>query len=373
MGVDITTLRDGDQPARHELRRQAFGRVDAYDPHRPMPPVEQVVAAYAGDRLVGAVSILDDHQYLGGRPVGCGGVANVGVVADHQGRGLARTMMREAFARMRGLGLPVSALYPTTATLYRSLGYELAGTNSMTAVEVPQLPTGDPSVVIEPAGYDAIRAVYDRVAPGNDGWLRRSDARWATLAHDFAAATDPKAVYVARRDGDAVGAIAYRQVAGERRFVDLSVSQLVAVDRAALRSLLGLLAAHGTMAGTARTPLPEWLVQPVVDHGQRLTRTFAMSWMLRLLDAPAAIAARGYRPEVSAEVHLELHDDVLPHHDGRWVLTVRDGEGQLEPGGRGELRVDIRELAAAYAGFPVEHPALATPFTGRPPSLVDFF
>lgn len=373
MGVDITTLRDGDQPARHELRRQAFGRVDPFDPDRPMPPPERVVAAYAGDRLVGAVSILDDHQYFGGRAVPCGGIAGVGVAADHQSRGLARAMMREAFARMQALGLPVSALYPTTATLYRSLGYELAGTNSMTAVDVPQLPTGDPSIALEPGTYDEVRAVYDRVAPANDGWLQRSDARWATLAHDFAAATEPKAVYLARRGGDVVGAIAYRQVSGERRFVDLSVSQLLAVDRAGLRSLLGLLAAHGTMAGTVRTPLPEWLVQPVVDHGQRLNRTFAMSWMLRLLDAPAAIAARGYRPEVDAEVHLELHDDVLPHHDGRWVLTVRDGEGRLERGGRGELDVDIRELAAAYAGFPVEHPALATPFTGRPPSLVDFF
>ena len=52
------------------------------------------------------------------------------------------------------------------------------------------------------------------------------------------------------------------------------------------------------------------------------------SWMLRLLDAPAAIAARGF-PAVDLAVPLVVADDLCPANSGRWELTVRAGAGRL--------------------------------------------
>jgi hypothetical protein len=100
--------------------------------------------------------------------------------------------------------------------------------------------------------------------------------------------------------------------------------------------------------------------------------------MLRLLDAPAAIAARGF-PATDLAVPLLLADDLRPANAGRWDLTVRSGRGSLtryrtgqvhapdtpaSPSGQQSgqqsgqhggpaLELGARGLAALYAGTPV--------------------
>jgi hypothetical protein len=91
------------------------------------------------------------------------------------------------------------------------------------------------------------------------------------------------------------------------------------------------------------------------------------SWMLRLLDAPAAIAARGF-PATVLTVPLQITDDLRPANSGRWDLTVRAGEGRLSryrtdrvpaspsgspPSESASLALGARGLAALYAGTPV--------------------
>ena len=73
--------------------------------------------------------------------------------------------------------------------------------------------------------------------------------------------------------------------------------------------------------------------------------------MLRLVDVPAALQARGYPPDLHADLHLDVRDDLLPANSGRIVLTVEDGHGRVRPGGAGHLRLGVRELAAIYTGF----------------------
>ena len=50
-----------------------------------------------------------------------------------------------------------------------------------------------------------------------------------------------------------------------------------------------------------------------------------LRWMLRIVDLPAAIAARGWRPGVRVTVDLDVRDRHAPWNDGRWRLHV-DGE-----------------------------------------------
>jgi predicted acetyltransferase len=85
--------------------------------------------------------------------------------------------------------------------------------------------------------------------------------------------------------------------------------------------------------------------------------------MLRVLDVSAALAARGY-PPVSGEVHLAVHDAHFPANAGRRVFTVDAGKGSTREGGRGDVTVDVRGLAALYSGF-------ATPYTLRAAGLLD--
>jgi len=49
--------------------------------------------------------------------------------------------------------------------------------------------------------------------------------------------------------------------------------------------------------------------------------------------------------------YLELRDAVLAGNQGRFVLRVRDGRGQLEPGGRGGPALAIGAFSSLYTGW----------------------
>lgn len=61
-------------------------------------------------------------------------------------------------------------------------------------------------------------------------------------------------------------------------------------------------------------------------------------WMTRLVDLAGAVEARGWPGVADAQIHLHVSDDLAGWNDGRWVLTVKDGQGLLEEGGRGSVR-----------------------------------
>ncbi len=75
-----------------------------------------------------------------------------------------------------------------------------------------------------------------------------------------------------------------------------------------------------------------------------------MPWMTRMVDAPGALEARGYAQGLSATLGFELSDPLLPHNRGRFRLRVERGRAKVEKGGRGDLRLDVRALAALYTG-----------------------
>jgi hypothetical protein len=111
-------------------------------------------------------------------------------------------------------------------------------------------------------------------------------------------------------------------------------------------------------------------------------------WMLRVVDAPAAIAARGFPPAVSLSVPLVISDRARPANSGRWQLSVSDGKGILiqngpvsspataasaadggSPAADGSLPLTVgaRGLAALYAGTPVSTLRLAGLAAGGAP------
>src|SRR4029450_7408252 len=55
--------------------------------------------------------------------------------------------------------------------------------------------------------------------------------------------------------------------------------------------------------------------------------------MLRVVAAPAAIAARGFPAATSLTVPLRITDETRPANCGRWRLTVGGGAGAPSPPG----------------------------------------
>jgi predicted acetyltransferase len=139
-----------------------------------------------------------------------------------------------------------------------------------------------------------------------------------------------------------------RHTSGAR--YDLWLSDVVALTPRAGRRLLGFIADHRTLAESV-----VWFGGPsdallALLPEQRYTITLKDQWMLRIVDVAAALEARGWPPDITTELELELRDEQIAANSGRWVLEVADGRGSVRRGGGGELRLDVRGLGALYSG-----------------------
>ena len=76
-------------------------------------------------------------------------------------------------------------------------------------------------------------------------------------------------------------------------------------------------------------------------------------WMLRVVDARAAVSGRGFPAGLQIAAALRLRDAACPGNEGDWMLTVGGGRGTLErsqTAAAKPLTLDARGFAALYAG-----------------------
>jgi predicted acetyltransferase len=362
--VHVRPLHRGDcyAAADLDLARRAFGYFSTAEGADRLASVRLSVdggryfGALRGDDVVGTARFLDMIQWWHGRAVPMAGVAGVKVAPEARGGGVGRALTAALLAEIEARGYPLSALYPATAPLYRSFGYEIAGGRyqvtlpgrSLRALLPPETGTGagrpGPLRRAGPADVAEISAVIDRsyAAARACGPVSHDLATSAVLMDD-----DNLFCYLGDDAFVCYGWSARREI---------TVYFAAACTAAATRAVWSLLASHGSIAETVHAvagpadPIGWLTAEPDV----RLQRT--EEWMLRVISAPAAIAARGFPAGLTASVTLTLADDRFPANTGTWQLTVGDGRGTLArgPGAPGApLRLGPRGLAALYAGTPL--------------------
>ncbi len=334
--------------------------------------IEPVVAdgralgAFDGDRLAGSALFHDMRQWWYGRAVPMAGVAAVMIAPEDRGRGVGRALMTALAELMAARGYPLSVLYPATMTIYRSLGWEIAGHRHEAVLRARSLTRPQAKAAPRPrrAGPDDAAEVLEVIGRAHAlardcGPMTYDEAtmrRWLARPGRYAD-TDRYAYLVPD------GFLGYRW---DRGHDEIFVERVTAASAEATRTLWGLVASHSSVAGTVRAQVgpadPLWWLLPERDAGIAERE----SWMLRLLDASAAIAARGF-PATDIAVPLDITDDLRPANSGQWDLTVRAGRGSLSlartdsgatprhparsPGPA--LALGARGLAALYAGTPV--------------------
>ena len=139
--VDIRPPVEAEKEAIAELHGLAFNA-----PARPdRVLLDDWLCIYDGARLVATARAIDFDQWFGGARVPCVGIAGVAVQPEDRGRGAARLLVGELLRQQREEGRFVSALYPSTAALYRRLGYEFAGFRPQFRVAVTDLPPTGPA------------------------------------------------------------------------------------------------------------------------------------------------------------------------------------------------------------------------------------
>ena len=363
---------DDDYDAQLDLGQRAFGSASAQQQEswlhvaRLRASEGMFLGAFAGGVPAGAAMLHDMRQYWLGSPVRCAGVASVKVAPEHRGMGIGRLLMTELLGLIAGRGYPLSVLYPATVPIYRSLGWELAGAKhefTVPARSLRQLQPPDPQAAAEltqapritRATPDDARRVIETMGrshleardAGPITWDEGSVRRWLERPDLYA--------YFAEGPEEAEGAdgfAAYRWAGGDTR--ELWVERVHATTPRALRALWSVIASNASVTRTVRGWTapgdPFWWLTAERDA----TISRRAMWMLRVVDVPAAIAARGFPPGVSASVPLEINDKARPGNAGRWLLTVDGGKGTLIPNGSlsspDPLTLGPRGVAALYSG-----------------------
>jgi predicted acetyltransferase len=386
--VEIRYLVPADRAAQLDLRARSFGPMSAAARDRVRPLVERDYAAdnvlgiFDGARLIAAGRYMPVDQWWHGAAVAAGGVAGVYVAPEDRGRGVGTRLATALIELTAERGRPLSVLYPATAPVYRRAGFEHAGAQHLVVfraealralgggaagtVKIRRAGPGDAAEVVA-----VLRAVH--AAAGDAGPLDRGEefTRW-TL-------DDPELFAYLADDGF----IAYHW---NENASELVVERAVAGSAETACALWALVGSGSSTAETVRARISPhdpllWLVR---DRGDE--RMMRSSWMLRIVDAPAAIAARGFPAGVAANVPMVVHDPLRPGNAGPWRLIVADGRGRLERAAESAdaVRMTERGLAALYAGVPVatlgrsglldggDPAALGAVFAGTPFMLDDF-
>lgn len=345
--------------------------------------------ALEGGRLVGGLIRVPMGQWFGARSVRTMGYAGVAVDPAARGRGIARELMVRTLGEARADGFPLATLYASTFGLYRSVGFERAGSHWWARMRLADVGVRDHELDVRAVGAKdgkTVEALVTAWAQRHDGHLDRGPYIWRRIER-------PRGVPAVHAwlvsDGDEpVGYARWHQRKTEKAAYDIVVLDCAALDGRAVRRLLTLFADHSTVGGEL-----VWSSAPTDPLLLALPdRFFSLElgdqWMLRVLEVPAALEARGWPAAFSGEVHLDVEDELFPENGGRWLATIADGRAGVTRGGEGRLRLSVRGLAALYSGFlspdalanlgwlsgsARDRASAATAFAGPPPWCPDPF
>jgi predicted acetyltransferase len=324
----------------------------------------RVLGAYDGDALVGGGAAFSFRMTVpGGAPVRTAGVTAVGVLPTHRRRGILRSLMARQLEDVRRNGEPLAALVASEGGIYQRFGYGLS--ILLGAIEIDrdraQFRTDAPVVgSIRLVDKDEARRLmplaYEAVCAATPGFIEREPAWWEERladieAHRRGAGPAYRAIY--ERDGEVRGYVRYR-IKSEWGVVasnsTLVINELIAMDPIAERELwrfcfgVDLIARIQHRWGPPSHPLLLMVAEP-----RRLQLRVSDAIWLRIVDVPAALAARGYAAD--GELVLDVADEFLPDAAGRWRLTVTGGKAKVEPTTDSpDLALDTTDLAAAYLG-----------------------
>ncbi len=381
-GLTIRPFRAGDDlDAELDLRHRAFGPADLtreqwLDELHACIAQDRLLGVWDGGELLGAARYYPMLQWWHGRAVPMAGVAGVKVAPEARRRGIGRALMRALLDTLAERGYPLSALYPATARLYRSLGWEIAGGYYLAEIPARSLVSlAPPDPYAAAGGGAADGAAAGGAAAGEQVRIRRAGPKDAAEiiavlgeVHRRNADCGPST-----RDADEIarwlarpemfgyladdGFLAYRWDGSDAA---LLVQVIQAASAATTRALWGIVGSHASVARTVHAAVgPDdpvaWLLGEA-DLGFDLHE----AWMLRVVSAAAAIEGRGFPPAVRVSVPLLLADSEIGSNAGPRTLIVADGRGSLRPGpdaaasaGPGPVVLGPRGLAALYAGVPV--------------------
>jgi predicted acetyltransferase len=352
------------------------GDDDASAAERPLFEPDRCRLAIRSGQIVGSAGVLTRHLAVPGATVPAGHVSMIAVSPTARRQGLLTRFIGHQFTDIRTAGEPIAVLWATEGRIYQRYGYACATrrmsltvdtrevrltntaqpTRSATLAEPTNIAESGRLIAAAPADLrDTLTKVYEHAYAERPGWSERAPNHWDNRL------ADPKS----RRGGSALRAVVHEGVhgpdgyalwrvrsswddsgpAGEVQLVE-HVTTSPEAYAALWEFILGMDLTRTATAWACALDEPLFFM---VNEPRRLAGKIADALWLRIIDLPAALAARRYATNV--DLVFEVTDDVLPGNAGRWRLTGSPEAATCtstmdEP----DLACDIRQLAAAYLG-----------------------
>ncbi len=347
-------------------RRTVSDRVRQLEAGVPYGGIETAWIAEEAGQILGAFRAYRFTEYVAGATLPMLGLAAVATAPGARRRGVGRALCRHAIRVGRERGDVVSVLYPFRPAFYRAVGWGLVGELHTYRFVPDALPVYDEVAGVRPAGpndRDAIIACYARVAARSNGPVAREARVWPQHL-------DAEGIYAfVFADGEVQGYVLVHFGRSRRPGGGtLQVRELIAENETARRGLLGWIATQRDQFAVVRYDArpSERLELILSDQRPPGFKTARALWyatairirgpMLRVLDVPAALAARSWRSAGSGTaLSIEVIDDEVPDNHGPWTLTIEDGGAEVRAQRSGDvvaarLVVDAPTFAQLYTG-----------------------
>jgi predicted acetyltransferase len=311
------------------------------------------VATYAYHRKdlnVGAGAMLPLHQ-----------VTAVTVRPSHRRRGILRAMITSDLARAKADGLAMAALTASESTIYGRFGFGPATHESVVTVATKgglrfHNQAAASAGVVEVADAAVLAELHDgvfaRVHAGTFGSVGRQDmyrrivcgqGSYESMKPD----TGVRAALHFDDAGEVDGFVSYKPNEPSVTIVDL-----LAANGAAYLALWNYLGSLDLIESVKWKKAPEvdpleWAMATKRDY-QR-TETEDQLW-LRILDVPAALAARHYWADGAVTLAV---NDPLGHTDGTYRVEAAGGVGSVAAvpaDSAADLILGVSELSSLYLG-----------------------
>ncbi|GAA6618091.1 enhanced intracellular survival protein Eis [Scytonema sp. NUACC26] len=301
-------------------------------------------------QIAGGLATIPMSQWWGGSPVPMIGLAAVGIAPEHRGDGSAIALLQNILKECHSKGVPISALYPATQRLYRKGGYEQGGffcswEVSTNSIQIKEQPLPLLALSLE---EEAFRHLYQQKAKFNNGYLDRHQAIWQQIikpddkegvfAYLIGTVEQPQGYIIFSQHQDRDGSF-------------IKIRDWVTLTPTAAQTIWSFLANHRSQIDFVRWKGSAIDSLTLLLPEQTAKQKSAFRWMLRIVDVAKALEKRGYFSATQAELHLDIKDDLLPENNGKFVLSVANGHGEVRTGGKGEMKLDIKGLAPLYTGL----------------------
>ena len=366
MSFEIRPITEDEYGALSRVLEVAFGDTEPEAEHeRPIFEFDRSIGVFDGDRVVGSAGAYTfDLTLPGNTTTAAAGVTWVGVLSTYRRQGILRSMMAHQLADVRERGEALAILTASEASIYGRFGYGLASINYSAEIRRPapfreDVPLGRMTLLDKDEAGKVLPGMYDRWRQRTPGAISRRPEWWDVHLADPKKYHDGMSgrFYAVHENepGQPDGYVAYRTKNGWDEGGlpkgELRVEDLVALTPEAHAALWRYVLEVDLMTKvTARNiPVDDPIRWRFADpRRMRVTGAHDFLWA-RLLDVPAALAARRY--EAEGHLVIEVEDDFIPDLSGRYALDGGpDGASARRTDAEPDIRMAIVDLGAAYLG-----------------------